>query len=49
MSKSIKWYISNVSNKKIQMKRKERLINSLNENNFYEIDVVDSDEMRKSE
>ena len=42
--------MSNDSNKKIQMKRKkERLISSLNEDNFYEIDGADYDEIKEVE
>ena len=51
VSHSIKLYISNASNEKIQMKKKkkERLISSLNEDNFYEIDGVDYDEIDEVE
>ena len=46
---SIKLYMSNVSNKKIQMKKKKRkqLISSLNEDNFYGIDEIDYDEIKE--
>ena len=42
--------MSNVSNEKIQMKKnKERLISSLNEEHFHEIDKADSDEVEEVE
>ena len=49
VAQSIKLYMSNASNKKIKMKKKkkERLISSLNEDNFYEIDEPDSNEIEE--
>ena len=40
--------MSNASNEKIQMKKKKkRLISSLNEDNFYEIDEANFDEIEE--
>ena len=43
--------MSNASNEKIQMKKKkkERLISSLNEEHFHEIDEANSDEVEEVE
>ena len=42
--------MSNVSNEKIQMKKKkEQMISSLNEEHFHEIDKADSDEVEEVE
>ena len=42
--------MSNASKEKIQMKKKkERLISSLNEEHFHEIDEADSDEVEEVE
>ena len=50
VSQSLRLYMSNASNGKIQMKKKkERLISSLNEEHFHEIDEVDSDEVEEVE
>ena len=50
VSQSIRLYMSNVSNEKIRMKKKnERFISSLNEEHFYEIDETDSDEVEEVE
>ena len=50
MSQSIRLYISNDSNEKIRMKKKkERLISSLNEEHFHEIDEANSDEVEEVE
>ena len=50
VSQSIRLYMSNASNEKIRMKKKkERLMNSLNEEHFHEIDEADSDEVEEVE
>ena len=50
VSQSIRLYMSNASNEKIRMKKKkERLISSLNEEHFHEIDKADSDEVEEVE
>ena len=50
VSQSIRLYMSNASNEKIRMKKKkERLISSLNEEHFHEIDEADSDEVEEVE
>ena len=50
VSQSIRLYMSNASNEKIQMKKKkEQLISSLNEEHFHEIDKADSDEVEEVE
>ena len=48
VAQSIKLYMSNASNEKIQLKKKkEQLISTLNEDNFYEIDEPDFDEIEE--
>ena len=51
VSQSIRLYMSNALNEKNQMKKKkkERLISSLNEEHFHEIDKADSDEVEEVE
>ena len=49
VSQSIRLHMSNASNERIQMKKnkKERLISSLNEKHFHDIDEVDSCKTRE--
>ena len=50
VSQSIRLYMSNALNEKIRMKKKKkRLMSSLNEEHFHEIDEVDSDKVEKVE
>ena len=47
VSQSIKLYMFNNLKEKIQMRKKKHLINSLNEDKFYEINEVDYDEIEE--
>ena len=44
VSHSVRQYMSNTSKEKSQLKKKKRLLSSLNRENFYEIDEGDSDD-----